>query len=139
MKEQEVEERKKYQVCDKKAVLYIMQQEQKHEETVETEMECVCRKGLNGTVLTKCFLCRDFYYQRIPYSNLLFIYLKKDTVEHSAKYDAAMEKIEYSEQFPCHKKNVNELSTRRLEDCFTCDERVSEPQGRRNECLRLIR
>lgn len=72
-----------------------------------------------------CFF-RDFYYRRIPYSNLLFIYVKDDKIQNNKDiiYDASMEKIEYTANFPCHKINVNELETRRLEDCYTCDENV---------------
>lgn len=39
IKKQELEERKKYKPCDKKATLYMMQQEHKHEETVQTEIQ----------------------------------------------------------------------------------------------------
>lgn len=43
-KKRDAEERKRYVPCDKKAILYIMQQEHKHEETVQTDKELVEKK-----------------------------------------------------------------------------------------------
>lgn len=44
--------------------------------------------------------------------------------------DAEAKKLNYSwtEQqiFPCHKKHLNQLESRRLDDCFTQDCRVSK-------------
>lgn len=64
------------------------------------------------------FSCRSLYYSRIPYSNLLLVYIT-DEEPNNRKLDASLQKIIYDTPFPCHKLNVNSLSTRPLTDCFT--------------------
>lgn len=62
----------------------------------------------------------------IPNSNLLLIVIDNSTQREEGKLDAEAKKIEYKDfVFPCHKRYLNNLDRRALEDCFVEDERVS--------------
>lgn len=69
------------------------------------------------------------YFSRIKLSNLLLVAVGGDP---GPSLDAEAKKINYTwtddHMFPCHKKHLNELESRRLDDCFTEHCRVSEPR-----------
>lgn len=94
----------------------------------------------NRTILVfTCICCirRSLYYSRIPHSNLLLVYITDDE-PNNRKLDASLQKITYDTPFPCHKRNVNNLSTRPLTDCFTQHPDVSNAikSSRINDLLR---
>lgn len=61
----------------------------------------------------------------IPNSNLLLIVIDNSTQREEGKLDAEAKKIEYTDSFPCHKKYLNNLERRALEDCFVENDLVS--------------
>lgn len=62
----------------------------------------------------------------IPNSNLLLIVIDNSTQREEGKLDAEAKKIEYKNfSFPCHKKYLNNLDRRAIEECFVESDRVS--------------
>lgn len=69
------------------------------------------------------------YFSRIPFSNLLLVVIGPANQNHPKKtLGAEAKRINYTylddDTFPCHKKYLNNLERRRLDDCFTEDDRV---------------
>lgn len=75
----------------------------------------------------------------IPNSNLLLIVIDNSTQREEGKLDAEAKRIDYytddeeTSEFPCHKKYLNNLDRRPLEDCFTEDVRVSLRNRHKNK------
>lgn len=75
-----------------------------------------------------------FYFSRIPHSNLLLVVIGPTNQNYpKIVLGAEPQRINYtflgSDTFPCHKKYLNKLGRRRLDDCFTEDCRV---------CIQLV-
>lgn len=71
------------------------------------------------------------YFSRIKLSNLLLVAVQHQIpTSDTPPMGAEAKQINYTfsekHMFPCHKKNLNKLERRRLDDCFTEDERVSD-------------
>lgn len=69
------------------------------------------------------------HFSRIPYSNLLLVVIGATTQNYPKMIlGAEAQRINYTyfgnDSFPCHKKYLNNLGRRRLDDCFTEDCRV---------------
>ncbi|XP_031619026.1 voltage-dependent calcium channel subunit alpha-2/delta-3-like [Contarinia nasturtii] len=94
--------------CDKKATLYVMQQ--------------LDQKNNDNDWL---------YFSRIKLSNLLLVVVQHTiSTSEQIRINAEAEEFEYdfgapndTHTFPCHKEKINELHSRRLQDCFTEDDR----------------
>lgn len=69
------------------------------------------------------------HFSRIKLSNLMLVVVPAAS-DSGPPLGAEAKQINYTwtrnHIFPCHKKHLNELESRRLDDCFTEDCRVSE-------------
>lgn len=71
-------------------------------------------------------LCRPYFFQRIPYSNLLLLVIDaSQSPGCSVKVSAQPTEMGYDEEFPCYKLSLNDLERRRLDECFTEHPEVS--------------
>lgn len=64
------------------------------------------------------------YFSRVKLSNLLMVIVEHRVKGNSVIIGAEPKQRNYTSTFPCHKKNLNKLERRRLDDCFTQDDRV---------------
>lgn len=125
--------------CDKVATLYVMQQ--KMDSPIYNIPEWVIRQ--RHPIIHFQFKCIFFFYclfvwfrlrfswlhfSRIKLSNLLLVVVRHE-IHAYPSMGAEAKQINYTfmgnHTFPCHKKNLNKLERRRLDDCFTEDCRVS--------------
>ncbi|XP_034938366.1 voltage-dependent calcium channel subunit alpha-2/delta-3 isoform X2 [Chelonus insularis] len=95
--------------CDQKRTLYIMNQTMALKQITNSSIQC----------------SRPFFAQLVPYTNLLLVVV--DTLyptcyERLEVLPVEIDPSEYTndtELKPCHKKKLNDLPRRRLEECFT--------------------
>lgn len=124
-----------YEPCDKKATLYVMQQEIEGQTYNTSEWVRFATKKFHHAHLKRKLIClmhlirRLFYFSRIPHSNLLLIIIGPTNQNYpKIVLGAEPRRINYTflgdDTFPCHKKYLNKLERRRLDDCFTEDCRV---------------
>lgn len=121
----------KYRACDKKSNLYILQQNQ-----------TILERIVQPDSVTDCYEEKKhhpFFFKLIPSSNLMLIVINKKCGNKPSKIvSAAPEEIRYDKVFPCYKLNLNNLTRRRLEGCFTEHEYVSSALGKTKLPLLMI-
>ncbi|XP_043273929.1 voltage-dependent calcium channel subunit alpha-2/delta-3 isoform X2 [Venturia canescens] len=94
--------------CDQKRTLFIMDQEVAEERITNSSLQC----------------SRPFYAQRVPATNLLLLVVDSmywtchEKLEVTAKNIDPSEYPNGTEPSPCHKKHLNDLPRRRLENCY---------------------
>lgn len=98
--------------CDKQSTLYIFNQ-----------TKFMKGSGSHTEGPTKC--SKPYFVKRIPYSNLLLVTVKAMYPSCSRKLSTDPEIITYVEDFPCHKLYLNELESRKNEECYTDHPEVS--------------
>ncbi|KAL7294695.1 hypothetical protein TKK_0011996 [Trichogramma kaykai] len=95
--------------CDMKMTLYIVNSTNYHKSFTNREDDCALQ----------------FYAQRVPHTNLIFVIVKTDQQSCYDKMDVSPHEIfPYTvngniTEFPCHKIPLNNLYRRRLEHCHT--------------------
>lgn len=99
----------KYTPCDKKATLYISNEEEVMNANTEIYMN----------------YSRPFHIKKIPKSNLFLIIIKVMYSEQVRKPPLRPERISYDTEFPCYKLNMSFFERRRLEECFVEHANVS--------------
>lgn len=65
------------------------------------------------------FVLRPYFFNRVPYSNLLLVVVNAEYQTCNPNVKASPEVIEYDLPFPCYKLSLNGLPRRRLDECFT--------------------